>query len=270
MLSQVSRPCRRVVPLSLYSVGDPLHDLLRRYKDGASAVARRHHQALVGALAARFLWEHRSCLLAGSARPWDALTTVPSTSGRGSRAGRRPHPLVEALRMVPYLAARHRELLAWTGLALGHNRASDGAFEVTAAVGGARILLLDDTYTSGARAQSAASALALAGAEVLAVVVVGRVVDTPAGGPQAGRPGRHGEGSFRFGRCCLEADIGRQGVGAARLGAGEAGAADPHLLVRPEEGEPDQHVLGLAPAQGEGHAVAGGGGLRHRAPPGGQ
>jgi adenine/guanine phosphoribosyltransferase-like PRPP-binding protein len=36
------------------------------------------------------------------------------------------------------------------------------------------VLIVDDTFTSGARAQSAASALTLAGAEVVAVVPIGR------------------------------------------------------------------------------------------------
>jgi predicted amidophosphoribosyltransferase len=41
-----------------------------------------------------------------------------------------------------------------------------------------RILLVDDTFTSGATFQSAASALALGGADVIAGVVIGRVIDT--------------------------------------------------------------------------------------------
>jgi hypothetical protein len=39
-----------------------------------------------------------------------------------------------------------------------------------------RILLIDDTFTSGARLQSAASALALAGATVVAAFTLGRFI----------------------------------------------------------------------------------------------
>jgi hypothetical protein len=45
---------------------------------------------------------------------------------------------------------------------------------------GGRVVLLDDTYVSGARAQSAAAALRLAGAAAVIIVPVGRVL----------RPGR--------------------------------------------------------------------------------
>jgi hypothetical protein len=40
------------------------------------------------------------------------------------------------------------------------------------------VLLIDDTFTTGATCQSAASALALGGARVVAGVVTGRVIDT--------------------------------------------------------------------------------------------
>lgn len=40
------------------------------------------------------------------------------------------------------------------------------------------MLLVDDTWTTGSHLQSAASALTLAGADVVAAVVVGRVIRT--------------------------------------------------------------------------------------------
>ncbi len=59
-------------------------------------------------------------------------------------------------------------------------RPDAGAFavpaEVSATVRGRRALLLDDTYVSGARAQSAAAALRRAGARSVVIVVVGRVL----------------------------------------------------------------------------------------------
>ena len=46
-------------------------------------------------------------------------------------------------------------------------------------IAGASVLLLDDTWTSGASATSAAAALRLAGARAVAVVVLGRHLDAP-------------------------------------------------------------------------------------------
>src|SRR5262249_62149192 len=50
-----------------------------------------------------------------------------------------------------------------------------GRFDV-APVPGARVLLIDDTWTTGASAQSAAMALRTAGARSVATVVIGRHV----------------------------------------------------------------------------------------------
>ena len=52
-----------------------------------------------------------------------------------------------------------------------------GRFRAAQPVTGAEVLLLDDTWASGASAQSAAAALKQAGAGSVAVVVIGRHVN---------------------------------------------------------------------------------------------
>jgi len=74
---------------------------------------------------------------------------------------------------------------------------------VTANVRDRQVLLIDDTFTSGAGVQSAASALRMAGAIVPAAVVIGRYID-----PDFNQPSRElwnlaHERSFSFERCCL-------------------------------------------------------------------
>lgn len=70
-------------------------------------------------------------------------------------------------------------------------------------MGGRHVLLLDDTFTTGAALQSAASALAVAGAQVVAAVVVGRVIN-PEFSAQAGELWRSAAATpFDFERCCL-------------------------------------------------------------------
>ena len=99
---------------------------------------------------------------------------VPSGQGRPG-----PHSLLEIvascvdvpiipLSAAPGAAARAR------GLADG---VAVGSLTVGAAVAGADVLLVDDTWVSGASAQSAAAALKAAGARRVALVVIGRHLD---------------------------------------------------------------------------------------------
>jgi adenine/guanine phosphoribosyltransferase-like PRPP-binding protein len=88
---------------------------------------------------------------------------------------------------------------------MGHNVASDGGFVAHTDVRGARVLVVDDTFTTGARAQSAASALQLAGARVVAIVPIGRVIDPNHGEHAQAYWTRRVGATFDFGRCCLEA-----------------------------------------------------------------
>ena len=118
-----------------------------------------------------FLHDHgpRVWRQAGMARPSHACV-VPSGRGRDG-----PHPL-QAL-AAPYLA------LPWLGLRPRPGgdpwaRSLDAArFSAGPRVTGAEVLLLDDTWASGASAQSAALALKRSGARAVAVVVIGRHVN---------------------------------------------------------------------------------------------
>ena len=101
---------------------------------------------------------------------------------------------------------RAADLLRRGPVQLDHRRADDLGFLVDADVGGARILLVDDTLTTGARVQSAASALQLAGGRVVAAVVVGRVIrpEWSKEGAALWRAARSRR--FSFETCCLERD----------------------------------------------------------------
>jgi glutamine phosphoribosylpyrophosphate amidotransferase len=154
-----------------------MHSVLRRYKDGPVAEARRHHARLL----ARLVDE----LLFGSEAPdwWpggvDAVAAVPSSS-RPPVAGRLPCPVGDvmaeshALRQLPSVS-----LGRGPGRAR-HLRASANAFAPQGPVGGRRLLVFDDTWVTGARARSAAAALTAAGADVVGVLVLGRTVDPDA------------------------------------------------------------------------------------------
>jgi hypothetical protein len=126
-------------------------------------------RASVLALMLAFLTDHGPCVWqrAGMPPP-DRLAVVPTGAGRPG-----PHPLLQLV--WPYLR------LPGCSLALRPGRQGRDLdldrFQVTARPAGASVLLLDDTWVSGASAQSAAAALKLAGARHVAVIVLGRHVN---------------------------------------------------------------------------------------------
>ena len=116
-----------------------------------------------------FLTDHGPCVWqrAGMPPP-DRLAVVPTGAGRPG-----PHPLLGLV--WPYLRLPGCSLVLRPGRQ-GRDLDLD-RFQVLARPAGASVLLLDDTWVSGASAQSAAAALKLAGARHVAVIVLGRHVN---------------------------------------------------------------------------------------------
>lgn len=170
VMRQVSGPCERVVPVSLYEIPSQLYNELAGYKRSTNAVVRTQSSLKVISILCYFLGRHRACIEAAAGATWSTISGVPSTSSTTEE-----HALVTALRRVPSSFAEYEDLLVRGPTAIGHNLASDTGYIARRSLTGERVLLIDDTFTTGARAQSAASALALAGATVVAVLVVGRV-----------------------------------------------------------------------------------------------
>jgi len=199
-IGQVSRPVELVVPISLTELLGQLHHVLRSYKlEGYPSSVRDGFRLQVSALTARFLEAHRGCIRTAAGADWDYLTIVPSSAGRLG-----VHPLDEAMRTFRFLRSQYQPLLAVGPDKAGHNRASDSAYVVTQAVEGMKVLLVDDTFTSGARIQSAASTLQLAGAIVIAAVPVGRVIKPDFSPESAALLAKAREKPFDFASCCLD------------------------------------------------------------------
>ena len=163
-----------VAPVAYAVKGGPLAGDLWRYKSGAAGATEAG--ARVAAMLAGYLREHGDQVwrAAGMAAGPELAAVVPSGQGRTG-----PHPLlgivascvdvpIVPLSTAPGAAARAR------GLADG---VAAGWLTVGGAVAGADVLLVDDTWVSGASAQSAAAALKAAGARRVALVVIGRHVD---------------------------------------------------------------------------------------------
>jgi predicted amidophosphoribosyltransferase len=200
---QVSRPLSLVVPISLYEIPGQLHHVLRNYKDGYDDAQRYELQLRVAALLLRFLSEHGEHVARTAGEPWEIITSVPSTVPRAGG-----HPLESTIGLARQLMEQYEPLLERHDGVLGHNQASDTAYRVTGDVAGANVLLVDDTFTSGARIQSAASALSLAGAKVIAAVPIGRVIN-----PDYNESTREfwdavRRRPFTFDLCCLDREAG--------------------------------------------------------------
>jgi hypothetical protein len=155
-----------VAPVAYAPKGSRLATDLWLYKSARPEAGRAG--AELRALLLVFLHDHgrRVWQQAGMTAPSHACV-VPSCRGRAG-----PHPLRALLRGC--LA------LPWTALVTQPDadpwaRALDpGKFRAPRPLAGAAVLLLDDTWTSGGSAQSAAVALKRAGARSVATVVLGR------------------------------------------------------------------------------------------------
>ena len=180
-LGHPGRPCPVVVPMAVCRPGDPLHRVLRGYKDAPGPSVRRHFAGRLTDHVQRFMAAHGGCA-AEACGGWDALATVPS-SARGPGRVPAPHPIDAVVDAAPCFAGLPRLRLerepGRTGR-LGHLSPDQAAFRVLGAPRARRVLLLDDAWVTGARVRSAAAALGDAGHHVVAMVVAGRIVDTGA------------------------------------------------------------------------------------------
>jgi phosphoribosylpyrophosphate synthetase len=194
----VTHPIALVVPISLSKTDEQFHHVLRSYKGSPFPPIRRQFAIQLAALTARFLGSHEQCIIAASGARCDTVTTVPSTAGRPGE-----HPLVDVVGMVRVLHSRYANLLAPGPVEIGHNHSDNRGFTASAEAEGRTILLLDDTFTTGARIQSAASALQLAGARVPAALVVGRVINPEWSTSSKELWEQARKTAFSFDRCCL-------------------------------------------------------------------
>jgi hypothetical protein len=160
-----------VTPIS-YSVGhEQLHHALASYKRLDGEVARRLG-ANLAAILWRFLAEHEGCIAqAAEADRFDVITTVPSSD----QARDERHPLRHIVgELVGPTRERHVRLLRNSDTSVPPRTFSEDKFTATTPLTGQAVLLVDDTWTTGSSAQSAAAALKHAGAGPVAAVVIGR------------------------------------------------------------------------------------------------
>lgn len=167
-----------------YSVAfGQLHTALAQYKRRQGQVARAL-QLQLAAVLWRFLRAHEFCLANhAGVQSFELVTTVPS----GDQARDAGHPLPRIVgELVGHTRDRYRRLLARSGTTVAARTVDPGKFNPTQDLAGEAVLLIDDTWASGASVQSAAGALKTAGAGPVAVLVIGRHVN-PEYGDNAAR-----------------------------------------------------------------------------------
>jgi hypothetical protein len=166
--TELSFPCPEIIAISLYRKPSQLRDWLKFYKPGAEGFEPQYATAIAAIL--ELTLSRQGKLLADKVGQWDQMAVIPSTRPSES------HPLEEQLRIIGFEEQLVRPL-SRTQVPLGHRVMSDSGYAVTADVKGKKFLLVDDVYTTGARSQSAASAIQIAGGSVVAIVVIGRRIN---------------------------------------------------------------------------------------------
>jgi hypothetical protein len=177
--ARLNLPLVPVLAAHLCPLTGPLYAALMGYKESPVDEARRRFSRCVLRFFGDFFAGHGDCVTRTLGGGVDLVLPVPSSM----RPGRAPLEGVEGLAELVRSDVGGCWLptaLGRSGGAVGHMRPNATAFAVDAsarpAVRGARVLLLDDTYVSGSRAQSAAAALRLAGAGAVVIAPLGRVL----------------------------------------------------------------------------------------------
>jgi hypothetical protein len=176
------------------------------YKDGPSPFDRRRMTLGLAAVLWRWLREHEACVARKcGVEGFPLVTTVPSTNGRLE------HPLVEIVgSIIEPTRDRYRQTLTTAPTSNTTRTFSCDRFSVDDSQSGGPVLLIDDTFTTGSRVQSAACALKKAGYGPIGAVVIGRHFSMEQGGEFGQAAKNYYSMSKKLGwdwrRCCLGDD----------------------------------------------------------------
>jgi predicted amidophosphoribosyltransferase len=163
-----------MVPISYSVAHEQLHHALASYKRLTGDVARRLALQLAAVLW-RFLELHEACVArAADSDAFEVVTTVPS----GDRTRDERHPLRWIVsELVAPTRSRYQQLLHRSNVAVEPRMFKPEKFVVQSTMHGQAVLVIDDMWTTGSNAESAAAALKAAGAGRVAALVVGRHVN---------------------------------------------------------------------------------------------
>jgi len=190
-----------VVPMSFAPAGLQFARELYTYKRSTVPPEIRASRTVgLAAVLWKWLTVHESCIARHvGIDGFDRITVVPSTSGRPG-----PHPLREIVaELVEITRSRYEDLLSIDNPSAGQREQSAERFKATRSVVAEDVLVIDDTWTTGAHAQSAAAALNSAGARTVAIVAIGRWLVREWGDNEAFYQEVRRRG-WAWDRCCLD------------------------------------------------------------------
>jgi hypothetical protein len=165
-----------VVPISYSESFGQLHTNLAAYKRAPLAAAHPVRMQLAAVLW-RFLAAHETCVARkarAEAGHFDLVTTVPS--GSAERDDRHPLRHIVGTIVAP-TRDRFERLLMRSETPVPERTVDPLKYSPTRDLAGESVLIIDDTWTTGANAQSAAGALKTTGAGHVAVLTIGRHVN---------------------------------------------------------------------------------------------
>ena len=181
--------------------GQLAHELWH-YKYDLDASVRSRLTTRLAAVLWRFLGEHEAHIASAVDVPgFDIVTTVPRTRERDGE-----HPLANIVgTIVGHTRSRFEPLLALRpdAMAKAHSLLADRYRPTRALRNDPGVLLVDDTWTTGGNAHSAAIALKEAGAAKVAIVVLGRHFDRSFGRSEEYYQQAKSR-KFTWDTCCLE------------------------------------------------------------------
>jgi hypothetical protein len=160
-----------VAPISYSVAGGRLHHALAAYKRNGGEIADRLTLDLAAVLWRHLVTHERCVALAAGVERFEFVTAVPS----GDRVRDAHHPLRTIVGdLVEPTRTRHQRVLGRAATKVPSRTFDPAKFHAHRRLHGESVLLIDDTWTTGASVQSAAAALKAAGAGRVAAVVIGR------------------------------------------------------------------------------------------------
>jgi hypothetical protein len=158
-----------------YSVRDGFEGMIARVKNEPSKYGWLKYP--LGSLLYSYMQRHLGCIENAYGGSFDLKVTVPSSKRRPS-AGNHLDELIGCIRGMS--SEWEGEILRKVGggeAASRRNKIVEDMFLSSPSVSGKRVLILDDTFTSGGTVASAAYALKSAGATAVVACTFGRQLD---------------------------------------------------------------------------------------------